>query len=784
MLRLKIIITVIITSLFFCSHGQVLPYKNAGLSIEERVSDLISRMTLDEKIAQMTMLPLKKLEIDGNGEVTDESLEKLFKGESIGCLESPFIEINKIAELSEAADKYLRTKTRLGIPAIQVAECLHGQMALGSTIFPQSIGLGSTWNPELIMKMGETVAMEASLSGVDQALAPLFDLARDPRYGRVEECYGEDPYLVAEMGKAYIIGMQGNPGLTCQHIPTGHLACTAKHFVAYSTPYAGINIGPVEIGPRELRTLHLYPFEKAIKEANVYSVMPSYNEVNGVPMHKNRFLLRNVLRGEYHFNGYVFSDYSAINMLESFHKTSANKSGSALQALTAGIDLEAPDPSAYPELKELAENGQIDGELIDEAVKNILTVKFKTGLFDKPYKAPGNISGKVHTKESVRLARAIAEESIILLKNENRLLPLDISKMKSIAVIGPNADQVQFGDYSITKSNDYGITVLEGIKQLAGNRMEVNHARGCGITDLSTSGFNEAIELAKKSDVVVLVIGGTSIIYSGIGWGNDQLDKDNTCGEGHDVSSLDPPGVQSELIKTIYATGKPIILLMVHGRPYSIPWEKEHIPAIIEAWYPGEQGGLAIADILFGNVNPSGKLSVSVPQSVGHVPVFYNYKPSGRGYYHKPGMHAWKPGRDYVFSSTEALYPFGYGLSYTEFKYLDMEIGEKNLTGNDTIKVSVRLKNIGSMAGKDVVQLYINDRVSSVTTPVKVLKGFKKISLKPSETGTVVFEVPCAELGLWNENMDYVVEPGAFDIMIGNSSQDMYLEDYIVVNEN
>ncbi|HAZ03738.1 MAG: hypothetical protein A2W90_16855 [Bacteroidetes bacterium GWF2_42_66] len=760
-------------------YGQVVSYKDAGLPVETRANDLLSRMTLAEKIAQMSMFSLKKLETDKNGLVTGESLEQLFKGESIGCLESPRIRVEDIAKLSEAADSYLRTKTRLGIPAIQIAECLHGYMAFGATIFPQAIAQGSTWNPDLIQKMGETIAMEASLSGVDQALSPLFDLARDPRYGRVEECFGEDPFHVAEMGKAFVIGMQGDPGITKNNIPDNHLMCTAKHF-AGSTPTAGINLGPIEVGPRNLRDLYLYPFEKAIKEANIYSVMPSYNEIDGIPLHANQYLLRDILKEEYNFKGYVFSDYGALRMLESFHKVSADKAETVLLALQAGVDLEAPQGYAYPELGELVEEGKVDIGLIDEAVKHILTVKFRAGLFDKPYITPNNISELVHSEEAVSLARQITEESIVLLKNENALLPLDVSRLRSVAVIGPNADRVQYGDYSYTKSKLSGVTILEGIKNYANNRLKINYAEGCNIAGIDTTGFKEAVKIAGQSDLVVLVIGGTSKILSGIGWGENTMEDDPTCGEGYDRADLIPPGVQPQLIRAVYKTGKPVILIMVHGRAYDIRWEKEHIPAILEAWYPGEQGGNAVAGILFGDVNPSGKLPVSFPQSVGHIPAFYNYKPSGRGYYHKPGTTT-KPGRDYVFHSTDPLFPFGFGLSYAQFEYSDLKIEQKLLNGTDTVRLSLKVRNAGKVAGKEVIQLYIHDKISSVTTPVKVLKGFTKIEIKPGDKKTVSFELPCKELGLWNKDMNYVVEPGEFEIMVGSSSEDIYLRDSVIV---
>jgi len=769
--------TVIVFSVLF-SNAQ--PYKNANLTTELRVSDLLSRMTLDEKVGQMTMLSLSRLKTDKNGEVTQRSLEKLFKGNSIGCLESPFIGVEEIAKYSEAADNYLRRKTRLGIPAIQIAECLHGQLAFGATIFPQAIAQGSTWNPELIKKMGEVIALEASSGGVDQALSPLFDLARDPRYGRVEECFGEDPFHVAEMGKAFVIGMQGDPELSKKQIPENHLMCTAKHFVAYSTPVAGINLGPNDIGERTLRDMHLYPFKKVVQDANIYSVMPSYNEVNGIPLHAHQHYIRDILRKEYGFNGYVFSDYGAIEMLEYFHKTSDNKKETALQAITAGIDLEAPQPYAYSELKQLVDDGKLSEALIDEAVSHILRVKFKAGLFDNPYQAPENISQIVHTEKSIVLARQVAEESVVLLKNENNLLPLQVTDYNSIAVVGPNADRVQYGDYSCTKDKSSGITILEGIKNIVGKNIQINYAEGCDITDLNTSGIEAAVKAAEKSDLVVLVVGGTSMTLSGIGWGDDKSNDHATCGEGFDRAELVPPGVQPELIKAIQKTGKPIVLILVNGRAYDIRWENEHLPAIIEAWYPGEQGGNAIARILFGEVNPSGKLSVSFPQSVGHVPVYYNYQPSGRGFYHQPGTKE-KPGRDYVFHSTDPLYTFGFGLSYTKFKFSDLKIEKSVLSADENIKLSVKVKNIGKVTGKEVIQVYINDVISSVATPVKQLKGFKKVEINPSETKTVVFEIPYSELGLWDRNMKYIIEPGEFEIMVGSSSEDIILNKIITI---
>ena len=764
-------------------QGQLLPYKDANVKVEERVKDLMKRMTIEEKVSQMLKLSLENIKRDENGKVPEEALKLLFNGQSIGCLDPPRTNIEDIAAISQAADQYLRKNTRLGIPAIQVElSGMHGILAHGATNFPQTIGQGSTWNPEMIRKMAEVIAYEGSLAGCDQAFSPLFDLARDPRYGRVEECFGEDPYLVAEMGKAFVIGMQGDPKVTKNYIPEGHLMGTAKHYVAYCTPTAGINIAPVEVGPRDLRNLHLYPFEKAVREANVYSIMPAYSEVNGIPVHASEYLLRDILRKEYGFKGYVFADYGAVSMLQTVHKVTSSKAETAIIALKAGVDQEGSD-YAYSELISLAKSDNEISALVDEAVKNILTVKFRAGLFDRPYVAPKKVSDLVHTKESVKLAREIAEESVVLLKNQDDLLPLNATGLKSVAVIGPNADQVQYGDYSITKDNSSGVTILRGIKNITKDKVTINYAKGCGITDLDSSGFDEAINAAEKSEVVILVIGGTSMSLSGTGSG--ELAGEGaypTCGEGYDRAELTPPGIQPELIQAIYKTGKPIVLIMVHGRAYSIKWEKEHIPAILDAWYPGEEGGNAVARILFGEVVPSGRLTVSVPQSVGHVPVFYNYKPSGRGDYHQPGTPE-KPGRDYVFSSTDPLFPFGYGLSYTQFEYSDLRIDKKELKAADTLRLSVKIKNTGAVTGKEVVQVYINDKISSVTTPVKVLKGFKKTEINPNEIAKLSFLIPCRELGLWDKNMNYLVEPGEFEIMIGASAEDIRLKDIIIITK-
>lgn len=755
-------------SVAVASHAQT--YKDPNASIDERVEDLLGRMTLEEKIAQMNM--------NGMGEY-----RQLPHG--AGVVESPFISVQEIARMSSETKRYARENTRLGIPPIQIGECLHGQLAMGATIFPQAIAQGSTWNPALVERMASVIALEASASGVDQALSPLFDLAREPRYGRTEECYGEDPYLVARMGVAFVEGMQGKAEYTRVHgIAPGKLMCTAKHFAGYSVPAGGINLAPSSLGEREMRTLHLYPFEKVVKEANVCAVMPSYNEVDGMPAHSNRWLLTDVLRGEWGFGGYVFTDYGGLSQLHNFHHVAADASEAAVMGINAGVDLEAARPDAYARLADLVKAGKVKEEQIDTAVRRILRAKFMAGLFDKPYPDPERLAEVVHRPEHVALALEVAQESAVLLKNDSALLPLDASKLKSLAVIGPNADQVQYGDYTYTRDNRSGVTILQGLRDRLGSRVQINYAKGCNITGSDRSGIAAAVEAASKSDVAVVVLGETSVILSGLGWGvglgeNEPRDP-FVSGEGYDLTSLDPPGVQRELLQAVCATGKPVVLVMVHGRPWSIDWEKDHVPAILEAWYPGEQGGNAIAGILLGEVNPSGRLNCSVPRSVGHLPVTYDYKPSARGINREPGTPE-KPGRDYVFSSPAPLFAFGHGLSYTTFEYSDLKI-DNNVPAK-TVKVSVNVRNTGSRDGKEVVQLYVNDRVSSVTTPQKMLKGFDKIELKAGGQKTVTFDLPYDELALWNASMQRVVEPGEFAVMIGRSAEDIALSGSFVVSD-
>ena len=758
--------------LFGCTLGLALAanaqiYKNPKVPVAQRVADLLKRMTLEEKVGQMSMSSLSEAK---NSKI------------AFGVLESPFTNVKDVALKSAAAKKYSREQTRLGIPPIQIGECLHGQLAAGATTFPQAIAQGSTWNPALIEQMGQAISREASTSGVDEALSPLFDLIRDARYGRVEECFAEDPYLVGQLGSAFVRGMQGDPKDTRNSFAFDKIMCTGKHFAAYSKPIAGINLAPAEIGERELRSMFLAPFRDVVQDANIAAIMPSYNEIDGIPAHSNEFLLKQVLRKEWGFKGYVFSDYGGLSQLYDFHKIAKDATEAALLGMKAGVDLEAARPDVYPHLIELVKAGKIKESQIDTAVARILTLKFKAGLFEKPLADTARIKDRVHTPDHIKLSQQIAEESIVLLKNDNSLLPLNISKLKSIAVIGPNANKVQYGDYSFTRDNLSGVNVLEGIKQFAGNSIKVNYAKGCELIGLDRSGFDEAVKTARESDAVVVVLGTTSVVFQGVGWngqapGNEPKDP-FTCGEGYDVTDISPQGVQRELLQAVYKTGKPVILVLENGRPWSISWEKENVPAILEAWYPGERGGTAIANILFGKVNPSGRLNMSIPQSTGHIPVFYNYVASSRGNNREPGTIE-KPGRDYVFSSTDPLFAFGFGLSYTSFDYSNLKVSRTKFSKNEQVTISVDVKNTGNLAGKEVVQLYLGNKVNSVSTPVISLKRFSKVAIEPGEVKTVNFTIGAKDIAIWNRQMKQVTEPGTFDVMIAKAANNVVLKEQL-----
>jgi len=728
------------------------------MRIEDRVLDLLSRMTLEEKIAQLGANPLDQcLE---NDRFSPAKFQETIESLGIGVLHNVTYasadgELGAVAQSAgrvrvdvvNEAQRFLVENTRLGIPAIITAEGIHGHMASGATVFPHSIAMASSWNPDLLQQAGAVVAREARAAGVTQILSPVLDLAREPRWGRVQETYGEDPYLVSRMGVAFITGLQGKDS----HIDERHVAATPKHFVAHGSPEGGINLSPVHAGPRELRELYLPPFEAAVREAEAASIMPCYSELDGVPISRSRKMLTGILLDEWGFKGYTYSDWCAIDMLYDFHHTASDLLEAGRQAIEAGMDLEAPFPHAYGrQLLNLAEAGKLSEEIIDTAVSRILRVKFQLGLFENPYASEEDASKVRDCAEHRELARGIATESLVLLKNEGNILPFK-RDLSSIAVIGPNADVAQTGNYS--GYNDNLVTVLRGIRERVSPDTEVNYAPGCGIYELATDGIAEAVGVARRSDIAIVVVGESTKV----------------CEEGVDQHDLELPGVQLDLVKAIHAAGTPVVAVLMNGRPLSVTWLAENVPAILEAWLPGEEGGNAIADVLFGEANPSGKLPVSMPRSVGHVPCFYNHKPSARGYYHQPGRPG-NPGRDYAFSESTPLYEFGHGLSYTQFNYSGLSINPKEIAPNDEVRVAVTVENVGHRAGAEVVQLYVTDVASSVTTPVKALRRFQKMTLDAGESRTIEFTLGFPDLRLLNEQMEWVVEAGEFRISIGDLS--------------
>lgn len=742
-------------------HADDLPYKNPQLPVEERVEDLLCRMTIEEKIAQMRHLHMGDI---ADGQRLDKSkLENCCHGIAFGFADGFSLKGSECAEFFRELQNYMMTGTRLGIPALILTETLHGTVQDGTAIYPQNIALGSTFNPELAYRKAEAISRELHAMNIRQTLAPNIDVVRDLRWGRVEEAYGEDPWLCGQMGIAETEGYLDNG-----------ISPMLKHFGAHGNPLGGLNLASVDCGIRDLVDIYLKPFEMVIGNTDVATVMSSYNSVDRIPNSASGFLMTEILRNRFGFDGLVYSDWGAVGMLKDFHKIAETEEEAAIIAVSAGLDAEASS-NCYQKLAEAAENGRIDMEIIDQAVRRILRVKFEMGLFEHPLGIKEK-AGKLHEKAMVELSKEIADESAVLLKNENSLLPLDMDKIESIAVIGPNADQVQFGDYSWSKDNKDGITPLEGIRRLVGNKVKINYARGCSLADLDTSGIAEAVETARKSDITILCCGSSSTRFV------RPSDVPSTSGEGIDLNDISLTGVQEELVRAVAAAGKPVVLVLVSGKPFAIPWEKENIPAILVQWYAGEQAGTSLADILFGKVNPSGKLSYSFPQSTGHLPVYYNHLPTDKGYYKSPGCYG-KPGRDYVFATPDPLWAFGHGLSYTSFEYVSASTDKTVYSETDTIFVSINVKNIGNMEGKEVVQVYVRDDVSSIVTPVKQLKAFRKISLKPSEVKEIRLAIPVTELYLTDENGYRFFEPGKFRIEIGGASDNIRRTIEIVAGE-
>lgn len=742
----------------FCCEEQQPAYRNPRLPVEQRVVDLLGRMMIEEKVAQLqtafvAIAPL--LDEEGNF-VPEKARER--KKEDLGAPPRRRRGPREMAEFNNAIQKYFLENTRLGVPVMTVGEALHGHMADGGTSFPQAIALASTWDVGLVEEVYTIAAAEMRARGMCHALTPVLDLARDPRWGRTEETYGEDPYLVARMGVACVRGLQGRgPTIDKQHV-----IATTKHFAVHGQPEGGTNAAPGNYSERIIREQFLAPFEAAVTEGGARCVMASYNEVDGIPAHVNQWLLQKVLRQEWSFRGFVTSDGGGIGQLVTLHHLAADRAEAARIALEAGIDFELD--SCFAETLALqVKEGKVAESTLDRAMARVLSVKFEMGLFEDPYVDPEHAERFVNCAEHRQLALKAAHKAIVLLKNQGGLLPLKREKLKSIAVIGPNAADVHLGGYSAEPKHK--ISILEGIRRKVGDSIEVSYAEGCRITtgvqgweswysdevELSdpaedTPRIAEAVRLAQAADVAIVVVGG----------------NESTCREGWsethlgDRDSLDLLGRQNELVQAIVETGTPTIVVLINGRPLTINYIAENVPAILEGWYLGQETGTTVADVLFGDVNPGGKLPLTFPRSVGQLPAYYYQKPSAK--------------RGYLFTSAEPLFPFGHGLSYTTFAYSNLKISPQRIDVGGKAEVSVDVTNTGHVAGDEVVQLYIRDQVSSVTRPVKELKGFERITLEPGETRTVTFVIRPDRLSFLDAHMARIVEPGLFDIMVGTSS--------------
>ncbi len=745
-----------------------LPYRDAKLPVDQRVADLLSRMTLEEKIAQLEGAWENKqffsdpqaLFVDEKGQFLPDHAAVLMKN-GLGEISRPSEnrDPRAMAEYTNTVQKWMRENTRLGIPVIFHDECLHGHVAPKATSYPQAIALASTWDPSLLHEVFTATAAEARARGVQQCLAPVLDLARDPRWGRTEETYGEDPYLVSRLGVAAITGYQGTgPG-----IDKAHVMATAKHFAVHGQPEGGTNVGPANYSERTIREYWLKPFEAAVKEAHVATVMPSYNEIDGIPSHSNKHLLLDILRHEWGFQGLITSDYFGPTELRTVHHIVATEDEAGRLAFESGVDVELPFNQAYGSLIDQVKAGKVAEAAVDRSVSRVLKAKFMAGLFDDPYVNADYAEKITNNPEHQQLALKAAHEAIILLKNQDNLLPLAKNKYKRIAVIGPNAAELHLGGYSNQPGR--GLSVLQAIKNKVGSSAEVSYALGCKITEsnpdwdadkvvvgdpaLNAKRIDEAAKVAASADVVILALGGNEQTSREAWAVNHPGDRDN----------LDLLGNQDDLVKAVLATGKPTIVFLQHGRPNSINYIAEHVPAILDGWYLGQEGGTAIADVLFGDYNPAGRLPITVPRSTGQLPDYYYQKPSAK--------------REYLGSTVLPLFPFGWGLSYSTFKYANVRATPDSIGPQGRTTVSVDVTNSGAVRGDEVVQLYIRDDVSSVTRPVKELRGFRRITLNPGETKTVEFTLGPDELSFLNRDMHRVVESGTFTIMVGGNSIDL-----------
>ncbi len=764
-------------------------YKNPSKNVTDRVSDLLERMTLEEKIGQLLCLRGWEMYSKDNNSVSySEKFKKNIDEQHVGMFwgtlrADPWTQktlktgLNPqlAAKATNEMQKYAVENTRLGIPILFAEECPHGHMAIGTTVFPTSIGQSSTWNPSLIQEMATAIALETRLQGGHIGYGPVLDLAREPRWSRVEETYGEDPFLSAKMGVAMVKGFQGDD------IGSGvNVVSTLKHFVAYGVPEGGHNGAISNIGDRDLFQNFMLPFKSAV-DAGALSIMTAYNSLDGIPCTSNGKLLTNVVRDKWGFNGFYVSDLGSVDGLVNSHKVAESLEQASKLSLKAGVDVDLGGRS-YKSLYSAVQKGLLDIAVIDSAVIRVLKIKFDMGLFEDPYVDPKKAASIVRNENHVTLAREVARQSIVLLKNNENTLPLK-KNLKNVAVIGPNADNMynQLGDYTAPQEVENVVTVLEGIKKHVEKNTQVTYIKGCDIRDTTQTNIPQAVEAAKNADVAIVVLGGSSARdfkteYQDTGAALIQTKEtesklsDMESGEGFDRSSLMIMGKQIELLDKVIQTGTPVIVVLIEGRPLNLAGYEEKVSALLTAWYPGQQGGNAISDILFGDYNPAGRLPISVPKSVGQLPVYYNNLiPERRGY---------------VDGDAKPLFSFGYGLSYSEFEYSNLSIESTEDNGSINIKINFDLTNKGKFNGDEVPQLYIRDFLSSVVTPGKQLKDFQRVHLKAGEKKTMTFNLSEEELSLFNMEMQRVVEPGSFSVMIGASSDDIRLNDkFEVENE-
>ena len=751
---------------------ELLPYQNPKLSVEQRVNDLVSRMTLQEKVGQLRCtLAWNYYTIKGKNVEPSELFKKDIAEGQIGMLWGTYradpwtqkslengLNPELAAKAGNALQKYVIEHTRLGIPLFLAEEAPHGHMAIGTTVFPTGFGMAATWNPALIEKTGEVIGQEIRLQGGHISYGPVLDLAREPRWSRVEETMGEDPVLAGELGAAMVKGLGG--GILSKPYST---IATLKHFIGYGTTEAGQNGGITIAGARELQESFLPPFKKAIN-AGALSVMTSYNSLDGIPSTCSKALLTDLLRTQWGFNGFVVSDLYSIDGIHGTQRVAETKQQAGVMALKAGVDADL-GALAFGRLEDAVQKGMVTEAEIDVAVKRILKMKFEMGLFEHPYVDAAQAKQLVRSDNNKAVALQVAREVITLLKNQNHVLPL--SKTQKVLVCGPNADNVynMLGDYTAPQEDGNVKTILAGIRSKL-PASQVTYVKGCAVRDTTASNIAEAVAAAKEADVVVVAVGGssardfkTSYKETGAAVTDSKTISDMDCGEGFDRATLTPLGHQMQLLKALKATGKPLVVVYIEGRPMDKSWAAQHADALLTAYYPGQEGGTAIADVLFGDYNPAGRLPVSVPANVGQIPVYYNKKP--------PMPH------DYVEMSARPLYAFGYGLSYTTFKYDNLNIEE---TGDTQFKVTFNVTNTGDMDGDEVVQLYLHDEFASTAQPMMQLKKFCRIFIPKGETKQVSFTLEAEDLEIVDQEMNHVVETGDFTVMIGPSSDNIILK--------